>query len=205
MRQYGDLPQLQLACPLRIGLPLLLASLQTYLDTGLMSWQDDLAGAAAREHADVLADAASIAEAARGRTHLADRLRASRAVRVHCLGGVTAAGEVLVVTDDIIELADAATSWLLAPDAITMVADLVSVLPPTVPAPPQRVPLTWGMALRPWTGSPLTVYLRDAAVSVRGHLDAVGADHLDMRPDAADDAANTVTVPFPAIAAIRCG
>ena len=132
-------------------------------------------------------------------------LRASRAVRVHCLGGVTAAGEVLVVTDDIIELADAATSWLLAPDAITMVADLVSVLPPTVSAPPQRVPLTWGMALRPWTGSPLTVYLRDAAVSVRGHLDAVGADHLDMRPDAADDAANTVTVPFPAIAAIRCG
>lgn len=189
----------------RIGSATPLASPPAGPDTWPMAWQDDLAGAAAREHADVLADAAAIAEAARGRTRLADRLRASSLVRVHCVGGVIAVGEVLVVADDIIEIADGTSSWLLAPEAIATVADLPSVLPPHVPVPTTRVPLTWGMALRPWTGAPLTVHLRDGASSVYGQLGAVGADHLDVLAGTADDMTSTVTVPFSAIAAVRCG
>lgn len=163
-------------------------------------WQDDLAQAAAQEHAEVLADAAAIAEAARGRTHLADRLRASRGVlNVHCLGGVVATGEVGAVAAAVVELTDGATVWLLAPDAITMVTDLPAVLPPHEPAPAARVPLTWGMALRPWTGEPVTVHLRDSA-QTHGRLGSVGADHLDVQTGT-----GAITVPFTAIAAVRCG
>lgn len=193
---------------------------------GALTWQDDLAGAGARQHAEVLADAAAIAEAARGRTQLADRLRAGRGVvQVRCLGGVVARGEVGTVAADIIELTDESTSWLLSPDAVTLVTDLPVVLPPHSPVPAPRVPLTWGMALRPWTDAPIALHLRDATV-VRGVLRAVGADHLDVRVRAAlehavpehaalerpvqesttaGSGAHVVTVPFSAVAAAHCG
>lgn len=185
-----------------------------------MTWQDDLAAAQARQHEDVIAEASAIAEAARARTPWLARLRAADGATVALVlaDGLRVEGVVAAVADEVIEVADGAVTWLVRPVAVALVPGLPGVLPAAGDDGQRpRVRLTWGMALRPWTGTSVTVHLCSAVAgqgadaqrgALAGELVGVGADHLDVRlADAALGMAAGVvaTIPTVAVAAVRCG
>ena len=153
----------------------------------------------AEADAHTAADAMAAATAGYAAVGLADRLRASRGVRVAIrttAGEEVLAGAVADVAPDAVMLIDRGTAsvWVL------MVAAVESISGAT---PGHRVAAdrverrrSTGALLRPAAGSLVTLALVGRRTT--GRLDRVGADHLELR-----EGSVPLLIPFSAIAWVR--
>ncbi|MFC8191326.1 hypothetical protein ACFUMH_06635 [Cellulomonas sp. NPDC057328] len=147
-------------------------------------------------------DVADLVRAERAQVGLVDRLRAAVGARVRVRladGGEPLEGEVV----------DAGTDWLLLGVAghrravVPLTAlDVVSGLPVAVAPPAGRVESRLGLAhvLRALARDRATVTVRTRGGMLTGRVERVGADHVDVTPDAAGSGWSTVT--FGALCAV---
>lgn len=174
-----------------------------------MRWEllfDDLHSQLEAAERDLVeAGIGDLVEAEAATIPLVDRLRAAigRPVRLTVAGAGQVAGVVR----------DAGAGWLLVVEgdreALVPTAAIRTVAPlghGAPPAGPVRSRLGLGHALRALARArePLRVDLCDGH-GLRGTLVRVGADHVDLRTDAAGADLPVLTVPFGALAAVRRG
>lgn len=158
------------------------------------------------DDADVLAEAAEILVAERGRVRLADRWQSGAMVQVRTCLGSALSGRVLRSGPDLVIIVDAdGAVHALAVTAVHRVSGLPSLLRPEDGRPVMAV--TWGS------------WLRECQVVQARCLDgwqalaevlAVGVDHVDLAvladgagSDAGRGGAECVTVPFHALVQVR--
>ncbi|WP_129337524.1 hypothetical protein [Cellulomonas endophytica] len=163
---------------------------------------------------EVLAAVPDLVRAERSQVRLADRLRGAvgGALRVSVCGGHAWEGRLVEAAPEWLLLEPVARRRVLVPVAALRT---VSGLPDRVAPPPGRVAarLGWGPALRALARDRAPVHLvlddaREEGAGLRGVLDAVGADHVDVRPVEGDlgsgrgAAAARLTVPLARVVAV---
>jgi len=132
---------------------------------------------------ELLDDARSIAEAELQRTSLRDRFDAAIGTAV-CIRLLDASvdGVVDEVGPDVVLLRVRSTFILIRMSEIVEVLGLPRALRREDPSRPSMSP-TLSAILRRWaSGGPVTVWLTDLR-RVRGCIESVGADHLELRAD----------------------
>ena len=153
--------------------------------------------------AEVIAEAAELAEAERARVRLVDRWLATPnpisiwAVGLPVLyGTVVAAGAAMVVV-----AAPTSNLWALSIDAVVCVEGLAAGLRDD--GPDRVIPaITWPSFLRGLAGELVQVHTIDEITRI-GELVGVGADHLDLITGGAGQQGSRVTIAFTALAALQ--
>lgn len=153
--------------------------------------------------ADVIAEAAELAEVEQARLRLVDRwLATTGPVSIWVVGlpvihgSVVAAGSGLVVVRDVDE-----NIWALGGGAVVGIVGLAAGLRDERPDPGRPV-LTWSKFLRDLTGVLVRIYTTDA-MTRSGELVSVGADHLDLITGADGQAGRRITIAFTALVAVQ--
>ncbi|WP_146842785.1 hypothetical protein [Cellulomonas composti] len=175
-----------------------------------MRWEalfEDLEGRLAAARDDQVRDeVADLVRAERAQVRLADRWRGARGATLR----------LVLVDGQVVEgvVVDSAAQWVLLAEpgrrqALVPAGAIAAVVgaPPHAAAPGGEVDrsLTLGHTLRALTRDRVTVLLDVRGSRLRGRLERVGADHVDLSPlDVVRDAAPW-SVPFDAILVVRSG
>ncbi|ACQ79515.1 conserved hypothetical protein [Beutenbergia cavernae DSM 12333] len=170
-----------------------------------MRWEDlfadldaQLAAAHEQESEDEIAD---LARAEAATTRFADRLRARRGrqLGLRLRDGSTVQGTVVDVAPAWVLLGEGERRVLVPTDAVVTAAPL-DVVAPEAGAIESRLGLAH--ALRAIAGDGRRLKVTTAAGDLVGHLERVGADHVDLRLDRADLAGDVLALPFSALIAV---
>lgn len=170
-----------------------------------MRWEalfDDLESQlAAFELAERAASVGELTRAERATVTLDGRLRAALGSRltVRLRGGEQQAGELLDVASEWLLLGDGARRLLIPARAVAAISGLGVRVEPAVGGVLRR--LTLGHALRALSRDRVAVRVSASGVEVRGRLDAVGADHVDVTTldDTGRGCTGAWTVPLAAV------
>lgn len=179
---------------------------------GAVRWESLFADLEARleaaERADLLADVPELTRAELGGVGLGDRMRAALGARVtlDLTGGARLTGSVLEVDVAWVLLADGPRRHLVPLAALAAVGGLGRSVAAPAGALGRRLGL--GPVLRALARDRALVRVGHRAGQVRGRIDAVGADHLEVAAAGLDDdrpSGERVLVPFAALEVISSG
>ena len=131
--------------------------------------------------AEVLAEAAEIADIERSRQRLLDRWRGTCGqVTVKMPGLSPVIGEVRVAgTECALIVCDSGSSWVVSLPRLTWVAGLADSLRDENSSNRTALDSTWSQLMREWEGALLRCHLAEG-LPLTGVLHQVGADHLDL-------------------------
>lgn len=142
---------------------------------------DDLeAQFVAVELSERAATVSELTRAERATVHLAGRLRAAVGSRlvVRVRGGDQYAGKLLEAADEWLLLGDEARRTLVPRHAVVVIGGLRATVEPDTTSVLRKLGLSH--ALRALSRDRVAVRIYAAGVEVRGRIDAVGADHVDL-------------------------
>lgn len=158
-------------------------------------WAAVIARVQSDVEAEVVADASEILVAEQARMTLADRLRIGVPVSITLGTGAVIRGVVAESVDGFVDVVDddgdAHLINLSQVDAISGVAGGLG------PQTPGAVPGRWSTIVRALEGEAVQVELRSGRL-LRGHIGAVGADHVDLVGEA-----GRLTIAITAITRLR--
>ena len=155
--------------------------------------------------ADLAAEVADLTRAERATVGLLDRLRAAQGANVAILvvGGDTVAGILLDVAGQWVLVGDGSRRALVPLSAVVAVRGLSIRSAPAAGEVARRLGL--GSALRALSRDRVTVRIRADGAELAGRIERVGADHLDVVPEADDARVGPPgwAVPFAALRVVR--
>lgn len=143
-------------------------------------WVSAIAQVQSDLEAEVVADAAEILVAEQARTTLGDRLRTGAIATITLSTGAAIHGLVLEHVEGFVDVLDgAAHAHLINLDQVDALTGLSGSLGPQTSG---TIVSRWSTIVRALEGEAVLVELRSGR-QLRGHIGAVGADHLDLLVD----------------------
>jgi len=136
-----------------------------------------------QSHADeeVVLDASAIAEAEQQRTRLFDRLEAARGQVIRCsVPGMVVRGALADHGPELLVLSTGETRVAVDLSSLMRIEGLPQALRREVESP-GAVPLTWSAVLRDWAHDGVVRFTMITGECVSASIEAVGADHVDIR------------------------
>lgn len=152
--------------------------------------------------AEVIAEAAELAEVEQARLRLSDRWHATtNPVNVWVVGLPVIYGTVVTAGSSLVVVASGETLWALNSTAVIGVAGLASGLRDEGPG--RILPeLTWSTLLRDFTGQLLRIHTIDGRIR-NGELAGVGSDFFDLRESHTDPVSPMFAIGFTALVAVQ--
>ncbi len=153
--------------------------------------------------AEVIAEAAELAEAERARVRLVDRWPAtSNPISIRSIGLPAVFGTVVAASATVVVVATSSWNlWALSTAAVVCVEGLAAGLRDD--GPDRVIPaVTWPSFLRGLAGELVQVHTIDE-ITRTGELVGVGADHLDLIGGGAGQLGSRATIAFTALAAVQ--